>query len=62
MGKKRTGLFYQEKNKTMKSSELKAYLEGVIADLPEQELDINVDVMLFFRWWDKPHSAGGLCS
>lgn len=62
MGKKRTGLFYQEKNKTMKSAELKAYLEGVIADLPEQELDINVDMTLFFRWWDKPHSAGGLCS
>lgn len=58
MGKKRTGLFYQEKNKTMKSSELKAYLEGVIADLPEQELDINVDMMLFFRWWDKPHGSG----
>lgn len=43
----------------MKSAELKAYLEGVIADLPEQELDINIDMMLFFRWWDKPHSAGG---
>ena len=41
----------------MKSSELKAYLEGVIADLPEQELDINVDMMLFFRWWDKPHGS-----
>lgn len=46
----------------MKSAELKAYLEGVIADLPEQELDLNIDMMLFFRWWDKPHSAGGLCS
>lgn len=58
MGKRRTGLFYQEKNKTMKSAELKAYLEGVIADLPEQELDINVDMTLFFRWWDKPHGSG----
>ena len=62
MGKRRTGQFYQEKNKTMKTAELKAYLEGVIADLPEQELDINVDMTLFFRWWDKPHGAGSLCS
>lgn len=46
----------------MKPAELKAYLEGVIADLPEQELDINVDMMLFFRWWDKPHGSGGFCS
>ena len=42
----------------MKSAELKAYLEGVIADLPEQELDLNIDMMLFFRWWDKPHGSG----
>ena len=58
MGKRRTGLFYQEKNKTMKSSELKAYLEGVIADLLEQEENISVDITLFLRWWDKPHGSG----
>lgn len=42
----------------MKSSELKAYLEGVIADQPEQEENISVDITLFLRWWDKPHGSG----
>ena len=38
-------------------SELKAFLEMVIADLPAQEENINIDMMLFFRWWDKPYGA-----
>ena len=42
----------------MTSTELKVYLEGVIADLPEQEENISVDMLLFFRWWDKPYGAG----
>ena len=42
----------------MTSSELKAFLEMVITELPEQEENIDVDMMLFFRWWDKPYGAG----
>nr|DAY31592.1 MAG TPA: hypothetical protein [Caudoviricetes sp.] len=58
MGKKLYHILHYEKDKTMTSTELKAYLERVIADLPEQEENIGVDMLLFFRWWDKPYGAG----
>ena len=58
MGKILRHILRYEKDKTMTSSELKAFLEMVIADLPAQEGNINIDMMLFFRWWDKPYGAG----
>ena len=58
MGKILRHILRYEKDKTMTSSELKAFLEMVITELPEQEENIDVDMMLFFRWWDKPYGAG----
>ena len=46
MGKILYNIVHREQDKTMTSAELKEYLERVIADLPEQEENISVDITL----------------
>lgn len=46
MGNILYNIIHREQDKTMTSAELKEYLEKVIADLPEQEKDISVDITL----------------
>nr|DAE01225.1 MAG TPA: deoxyribosyltransferase [Myoviridae sp. ctNnv6] len=46
MGKILYEILHNEQDKAMTSAELKEYLEKIIADLPEQEVNISVDITL----------------
>ena len=46
MGKILYEIIHNEQDKAMTSAEVKEYLEKVIADLPEQEENISVDITL----------------